>query len=498
MAIDSKHPLYTAHLDDWILLRDCYRGERRVKEQGVIYLSPTSGMEADGMNPGQLGEKAYQAYKRRAVFPDAVKMAVSAMIGVMHHKPPVIEVPKIMEPMLERATLNGESLEMLLRKINTEQLTTGRLGLMLDIEDGALVGSMPYIATYDAESILNWDDGTRQELALQNLNLVVLDESDNERGDDFEWSYKHKYRVLVLGDPTVNEAQGGGVYQAGEFTEKGTAFSVDGLVTPAIGGRTLDQIPFVFVNATDVVPSPQNPPLLGLATLSMTIYRGEADYRQALFMQGQDTLVVIGGGEESFRTGANAVINLQVGGDAKFIGVDSAGLPEMRQALENDRSQATQQGGQLLDNVSRERESGDALKIRVAASTATLNQVALAGAFGLQSLLRIAAVWLGANPEEVVVEPNLDFADDELLGKTLVEYMTAKSLGAPYSLRSIHELMQQRDLTSRTFEEEIEELEKEQELLDMIGIGSSSEDGPEEEDEPKDEGKPKDQLDDSE
>jgi hypothetical protein len=466
MAVDSKHPSYQEFRPDWEIMNKTYRGERAVKEEGEIFLPATSGQKEDGFRAGQPGRNAYDAYKKRASFPDVVRGAVEAMIGVMHHKPPVIELPDSMEQMREMATLKGESLEVLLRRINENQLVSGRLGLLLDVPDGSPVGTTPYVALYKALSIINWDDGKREEPIAQNLNLVALDESEFERKKDFEWELENKFRVLILGDPDVNEPKGGGAYQVGLFEESGTTFTTANMITPSIGGRTLEKIPFVFINATDVVPEPDIPPLLGLANLALTIYRGDADHRQGLFMQGQDTLVVIGGvDDEKYRVGANAVITVNQGGDAKYIGTDSAGLSEMRESLQNDKASAAQMGAQLLDSVSRERESGDALKIRVAARTATLNQIALAGAFGLEQILKIAAEWLGANPDDVKVTPNLDFAADELGSKTLVEYMAAKSMGAPFSLRSIHALMREKDLTQLEFEEEIAELEAEADLL---------------------------------
>lgn len=478
MALDTRHPLYIEFLTDWVTMTDTHRGERVIKEAGETYLPATSGQRADGFVHGQPGRQAYEAYKTRASFPDVVRSAVESMIGVMHHKPPVIELPEVLEPMRDMGTLDGESLEMLLRRINEAQLVKGRLGLLLDVPTGAPIGTKPYIALYTAEAILNWDDGRRGEPVAQNLNLVVLDESEFERKRDFEWELEKKFRVLVLGKVKENEPKGEGIYMVGTFGEAAN-FNENALLAPSIAGNTLDKIPFVFVNSKDIVPSPDAPPLLGLARLALTIYRGEADYRQGLFMQGQDTLVVTGSTDTdgSFRTGANASINVPIGGDAKFIGVDSAGLEEMRKALENDKAQASEKGGQLLDTTSRERESGSALKIRVSARTASLNQIALAGAFALEQLLKVAAEWTGGDPEKVVVTPNLDFADDELGSKTLVEYMTAKSLGAPFSLKSIHELMRAKDLTQLEFDEEIREIEAEGELFS----DGTDEEGPVEE-----------------
>lgn len=495
-STQSRHPLYLEHFVDWAQLRDTYRGERVVKERRTKYLPFTSGMIVDGaeIGPDTPGGKAYTAYLRRAVFPELFKAGVEAMLGVMHHKPPAIELPASMEPLRERATLRNESLEALLRRINEEQLVTGRVGLLLEVPDKKPGPVLPHVALYQAEDIINWDDGDRDDVEVDSLQLVVLDESEEERtGDGFSWERVEKYRVLVLGELIAEEAeQTGALYRVGVFRETAD-FSEAAMVEPSIAGRKLEELPFVFVNTKDIVATPDDAPLIGLSNITLTIYRGEADYRQALFMQGQDTLVRVGAtsseGEET-RVGAGATIDVPMGGDAKFIGVSSAGLPEMRSSLENDYARGNEKATALLEAVSRAAESGEALRVRVSARTASLNQIAMTGAFALQELLRKAARWIGANPDEVIVTPNLDFVSDIMPGAEVVALMTAKSLGAPLSLQSVHEALHARGLTEKTWEEELEQLELEAEegLPGSVAAGSADAEGATEDGDPVDDG----------
>lgn len=463
MALSSVNPLYSAFLPLWDKLRDCYAGEETIKAAGTTYLPATMGMELDGMGTGQPGLASYERYKKRAVYPPFVEEAVQAMIGVMWHKPPVIELPSALEPLRAKATADNEGLDLLLRRINEAQLTSGRIGLLLDLMDKA---PLPHIATYHEKSIINWDDGAFENPAVQSLNLVVLDEKEFERTTDFEWVEVQKYRVLVLGDPFANEPMAN--YRQALFRETET-FNPDALKEPSIRGNTLQEIPFVFINSTDLLPSPVIPPLLKLANVCLTIYRGEADHRQNLHQQAQDTLVVIGGEEgKVYRLGAGGGINLPLQGDAKFIGVNSAGLPEQRSTLETDRAQAKEMSGRMLDAASRAKESGEALHIRVAAQTATLNQVAITGAAGLEFILKIAAKWIGANPEQVSVQPNLEFADDSMTVDEFLKLTDAKAKGFPLSEQSLHALAVENELTDKTFEEELELLAKERaDALDL-------------------------------
>lgn len=482
MSVDSTHPLYDEKRADWKQMRDTFAGERKVKEAGPLYLPFTSGMIRDGVvERTSKGYQTYDAYRIRAVVPDAVKEAVEALLGVMHHKPPIFELPPRMEYLRERSTRHSESLEALLRRINEEQLKLGRFGLLVDvIESGDRAGEL-YLATYDAETIVNWDEGRRGDIEPQSLNLVVLDETQLVRDADFRWETKRRYRVLVLGDPTLNEPQGQGTYSVGVFDEDvdgGLLFSMDRLTEPRVRGQAAGAIPFTFVNTKDIVPDPDDPPLLGLSRLVLAIYRGEADYRQALHMQGQDTLVIKGSRrsaeEGDLRVGANSAIELTSDGDAYYIGVNGSGLPEMGKSLERDYARAEARGSRMVDTVGRSAESGEALRIRVAARTATLNQIAVTGAFALQDALRKAAVWLGEDPESVAVIPNLDFTDDNLGGEELGKLMAAKAMDAPISLRTIHGLMQTRGLTEMSFEEELAEIETEE----PIETGSTNPDGP--------------------
>lgn len=485
---DAVHPSFSAMLDRWVQLRDTFDGEFSVKAKRETYLPPTSGMIQDGAltaGTNSTGRLAFDAYIKRAVFHNFMEQAVHHSLGVMHAKCATITLPKALEPLRDRATINGDSLEMLLMKINTEQLITGRIGLLLDLPAQQIAGTvLPYVATYTAERIRNWDAGGVDAPTLATLNLVVLDESRFERGmaseadpatnkpatdsttaGAFNWVFRYKYRVLVLGDLEADELIG--TYRQAVFSTQDSGFNMQAMIAPAVLGKTLDEIPFVFVNAMDLLPQPMNPPLETLSNLCLAIYRGEADYRQALFMQGQDTLVLIGvqDDEKDVRTGANAAIRIpSTDGDAKYIGVNATGLPEMRSSLENDKQGAASLAGEFAERSAV--ESGDAIRRRVGARTATLTDIAKAGAEGLEKILKIAAAWIGANPDEVEVEPNLDFSEDQLDSKTFVDWMTAKAQGLPLSLESIHAKLVEFEMTEMTFEDELAAIEEEKTFID--------------------------------
>ncbi len=155
-ALTSAHPEASAADPDWKLMRHAYSGEREVKKNGKLYLPMTSNHISDGAlnSTTSLGYKAYEAYKARARFPNFVREAIQQAVGMMHSQPPEIKLPKAMEGITSRT---GEPLPVLLRKINTEQLLTGRIGLMADLPTNPKPGEdTPYLATYVPERVINW------------------------------------------------------------------------------------------------------------------------------------------------------------------------------------------------------------------------------------------------------------------------------------------------------------------------------------------------------
>lgn len=466
MSTKTKvHPLYSAMQDAWRTCRDCLAGQSAIKKQRDRYLPPTSGMVLDGFGePSKIGEKAYQAYLMRAFFPEIFEDAVETAIGIMHRKPAVIQLPPRMEKLMTRATDDGEDLQMLLRRINSEQLISGRLGILGDLRTVAGGAAEPIVVIYRDLAIYNWDDRHRDDNE-SGLRFVALDESGNELQDDMSWKWVNRSRILGLIDPstemlaTYNEdgsLPANVIYGYVELEET-EEFSGEKFTPVNSQGTTIGSIPFCFINSIDMSSTPDKPPLQSVANLSLAIYRAEADYRQNLFMQGQDTLVRIGmvtDESEPVRTGAGACIDVPINGDAKYIGVSGSGLTEQRESLKLDYERAEAKTAKLLAKSS-SAESGEALAIRMASQTATLPQIAKTGAAALQTVLRQLAELLNENPEDVIVEPNLEFADKAADANSLLTLVQSKLQGAPISDQSIHAYMVQNDFTTMTYEEEL-------------------------------------------
>lgn len=433
-AVDTKHPEYVARAGQWRLMRDTAGGEADVKAAGEEYLPQPSGFTAqeDG------GRALYAAYQKRAQFPEIVQPTIHGMVGVIHRTEAQIEMPAAMEPLWEKATKDGLPLEALHRRITAELLTTGRYSLLAD---AASEGSdLPWLAGYSAEALINWAD---------DRSLFVLDESGLKR-EGFRWGPEQRFRVLELKD---------GRYTVQTYS--GTARSAGEAIEPTGRGNTrLAEIPFVVIGARDLSLPPELPPLMGVGRSAIALYQLSADYRWQLFMTGQETLVVING-DAPTAVGAGAVIAIQQGDntgapDVKYVGPAGTGIGAHRTAIQDERAAAAQAGARLFSSDQKAAESGDALRIRFAAETATLTTIAQSSAQGLEKALRHIAVMIGRRPEEVTVKPNLSFIDSSLTPAEAESLVRVWQEGA-ISYETLYERLQRGEIASaeRSAEDEL-------------------------------------------
>lgn len=454
MAVDAQHPDYADRKAEWQMMRDCARGAKDVAARGEHYLPMPSGfrVQEDG------GRAMYTAYSTRAQFPDLLAPTIGGMVGVIHRTEAQITMPKAMEGLWERATKDGLTLEALHRRVTAELLLIGRYCLMADAS--ATGSDLPWLAGYSAEALINWD---------ANRDFFVLDESGPIR-DGFNWKEERKFRVLSLTE--------GGQYQAQVY--EGTVEAGDALIPTARGGLPLDVIPLTVIGARDLSLTPDEPPLIGVARSSLALYRLDADYRHQLYMTGQETLVIINGDAPS-AVGAGVVLTLRGDEgnrpDAKYVGPAGTGIAAHRIAIQDEREAAVAAGARIFDSVQKSAESGEALRLRYAAQTATLTTIAQASAAGLEKALRYVALMIGANPQEVIVKPNLKFVEATMTPQEAAELVKVWQAGVISKL-TLYENLQRGEIASaeRSFDEE-EDLIETETPAGLVDRSDNDEDG---------------------
>jgi hypothetical protein len=388
---------------------------------------------------------AYDAYKARAEFPDLVALTVRGAVGTILDQAAEIDLPSALQPLMEKATRDGLTLEALHRRIATELMTTGRYGILPGID----AAGNPYLAGYVSESIINWDVDDNQA-----ADFVVLDESGmvRDRATN-EWEQKEQYRECWSGAD--------GKFEPGEE-----------VAAQDRKRQPLGFLPFVFINTNDLRPDPDDVPLYGLAKLSVRIYQLDADLRQTLHYTAEPTPVVSGyenpqdaiekGHVPQGIGGANIWV-LPKDGDGKFLEFTGAGAEAQHNEIQKAYDRAVMFGAQMLAEKGGANESGEAKRVRLDSQHSTLKGIAMTSASGLERALKNVAVWMGANPDEVKVTPNLDFFDHSLSGQEITAIVAAWQSTA-ISWRSAFDRLKAGGVVplDRTAEDELALMDKDQ------------------------------------
>lgn len=460
--VKEHHPDLAIIWSDWEECRDTVAGATTVKGRGTQYLPMPSGFKGS-VAP----EEMYNAYKIRAQFPDMAAPTIQGMLGIIHQSEAQIEGLEEGSPlamMWESATPDGLTLEALHKKITEEILTVGRVVLLADLPPEG--GELPWIAFYKAESLINWSESR---------NFFVLEEDYRVR-NGFAWQGKKRYRVLEVLDDTyqvqVLDEDGDPLTENDDTTDQDVAEGVaTAVVVPqARGGEPLGEVPLVVAGSRDLSLPPDQIPLIGVVRSATAIYRLDADYRHQLFMSGQETLFYIGLDKDDVPdyVGAGVGIAIPEGGDAKYVGPSGAGIAAHKVAIEDERSNAAEAGSRMFAvGDKKAAESGEALRIRARAGSATLISVAQVSAAALERVLRYCALLVGEDPEEIIVKPDLSFLDNDMTAEE-ANKMTELWMNKVISYETLYNNLQRGRIASeeRTAEEE-QELVAEEEAASM-------------------------------
>jgi hypothetical protein len=459
-GVDTKHPDWEEHIDEWRQMRITASGPKQVKECGVEYLPMPSGFTTHK----DKGVNAYNSYQKRARFPNIVGPTIVGMSGVIHRMEAQVEMPDAMEPLWERATKDGLPLEALHRKITNELLTTGRYALLADAGLAETGGSdIPFIVCYTAEALINWSE---------DYDFFVLDEEAYKR-NGFAWTLDPQWRVLELVE---------GKYQQRVFSGPNKT-EAEAVEPTALGAKPLDVIPFVVMGTMNLSTDVDTPPLMGVSEASLAYYQLSADYRHQLYMSGQETLFVYNMPAPE-TVGSGVIVSIEdVSKDqhepkAEYVGPDCKGIEAHKDAMQDELTNAAKAGARLFEQSETQssQESGESRRMRYAAETSTLTTIARTAAQGLEKALKYIAMMMGLNPDDVVVTPNLSFVDVKMSAEDATKLVDIW-MNEAISYETLYGNLQKGEIASaeRTFEDEQKlidaEVEEKQKKFDAANAG---------------------------
>lgn len=383
-GINTFHPSITGvRREEWRLIRDAMDGEGQIKSKGMIYLDEPTGF---GVLPADARKAAYEGYKNRASFPEFLAPSVAAMIGIIHGKEIVPEIPDALSFLWENADGDGLPLEAFHRRITRELLTIGGYVILADAPEG---GGDPYLTGFARDRLINWD-----------LDWYVLDES-RPRRDGFVWQQIEQFRLLEMDM---------GAFAPWLYDSLGNRQEI---TVRARGGGVLPRIPIAVGSALDLSPRIEPPPLIGVARAALAIYQMSADQRQALYIGANPTMVAIDGPAPEI-VGAGVVHEMYgapgTKPDLKYVEANNSGLKDRRVEMEAYREQAVMAGARLFESAV-SGESGEARRLRFNSEQATLMSIAQSSCMLLERSLRNVAMIAGVPEDDIVVPVPKDLLD---------------------------------------------------------------------------------------
>ena len=226
------------------------------------------------------------------------------------------------------------------------------------------------------------------------LTLAVFEEQADVAYDEFSHETATRYRVYSLHPDTGN------VYvrvmdEGGRLVEEATP------TTHVATGLT--ELPIVFCGATDNTPDVDEIPLLSMARASLKFYQVSADYFASLFYTSHPQPWISGIGDSDVVditvSGPSTVWELPPDAHTGYLEFTGAGIKANREEMTAQKNAGFESGARAMDIGAQ--ESGEARKARQNDQRATLSTVVSAVAESIETALRLAAQWVGADPDAV-------------------------------------------------------------------------------------------------
>lgn len=203
-------------------------------------------------------------------------------------------------------------------------LSKGRYLALLDFPlDGNDALSLPYLSTFNAESILDW----RYSLVggKEQVTYLRLKEDDDDLADD-----GIEQHLVCTVEPFHLDPQNedmfedneklGMVYKVRRFHVKGSNEVMVGEIhIPSVLGKFLTEIPMVCFSPYNLTLDLEKPPMLDLVDLNTAHFQNSCDLEHTVHLAAQPTFVRIGASsiaDKSNVIGPGEVWDLPQGGDA--------------------------------------------------------------------------------------------------------------------------------------------------------------------------------------
>jgi len=406
--VNTEHPEYKKKLSLWKTIEDCINGEADIKSEKEKYLPRPSAMSRD-----RDGNLAYTSYITRAHFPDFTSKFLSGLTGITKINPPKVKLPSDLEYLIDDCDGEGTPLEVFFFQSVGQSLRSGRQLVFVDVDQK---NNRLKLVRYNAMELINW--GVIDKVYNnRDADFFVLKEKVNSSDSIFSHEYEDQFRVISTSDALDNS--GSKVFVSTVFDSDGNDIGESSV--PTLFGVPFVGIPATIIGSTDITINPDQIPLMGVSSCALQMYMKDADLSNALFLTCNPTLCMSGvsqdenGGTANILVGSNVSITMEDSqARAYYTKTDASGLAEVRLSIRTYLEEAKHAGSALLSGDQKGVESGEALRIKAASTTASLSSVSQTVARGLEKVIRYMAEWTNSDPLKVSISVDTDYLDNML------------------------------------------------------------------------------------
>lgn len=235
-------------------------------------------------------------------------------------------------------------------------------------------------------------------------------------------------------------------------------------IIPTINGRALDFIPFVMVSHEGLRPEHVTPPFLSLCQVALSHFKNSCDREHAIYLTASPTPWVAGSisaDKVPTQIGAGAIWTLPEGTEVGMLEFQGAGVAAQKELMGEKIDTMATLGARMLSVTMNRNETIDTATQRTRSELALLHGVVVSVETALNRLLRLAAEWVGDNPDEAAVTLSRDFIESSMEPK-MIEQQTKLYLSGIISRATLHENLQKGEIVraDRSWEDEKDMIEE--------------------------------------
>lgn len=434
------------------LVRDLSAGPERIRERSTVYLPKAPGED----------QANYNSRLARSVFFNVFAHTIKGLVGQVFRRNPALQddVPAQIKAQAENIDLAGTHLDVFARDLLQDGLTAGHCAILVEFpRTGGAQNPLqeqqgqirPYWVPIAKDNIVSWRTATVDGHTI--LTQVVIKETTMEAAGAFGEQEVTRYRVLYNDNGHVG-------FELLQVTDEKVVVIVDQGLYP-----TQDEIPLAEIvtsGRTSIFDS--TPPLLSLAYLNVAHYQQWSDYATSIHKTCVPLLVTIGmqpteEGEDAVVVGPNSVLDLPVGGDAKYVSHNGAALAECQKALDDLKSDMGTLGISMLAPQKRTAETAQAKQLDKATEDSALAVTARGLEDGIERALGFHAKYLRL-PSGGSISINKIF-DAQTMQADMLTAWTGAVANAGVPARFMLEAMQSGELIDE--DEDVDEIAAEME-----------------------------------